>query len=405
MPTHSHTRATSPARRNLGFRVVAAAFTTVMLGGTLPIPLYAVWSPQMHFGVFSTTLVFAVYAVGTMLSLILLSGLSDTAGRRPMLLAAVVVAAISTGLFLAAEDLSVLLAARFLFGLSTGVFTASASAALVELSGGRPRRAGTVATLANLGGLGLGVVIGAAFVQFTATPEKTLYWWYLAALAVTAVTLPFAPETATAPRSTRPRAQRPVLPGDRLARRAFLASGALVFAAFAVNGLFSSLVPAFVHDRVRVDSPLLVGGITSLIFFAALAAQLLPPPRPGGRSWTGTLALGLGTAALTAGLLGGSVIAFIAGTMAAGAGVGLVFRRGLDLSQRLAEPSARAGLLATYFLAAYAGTILPTLGTGLLAQTLGTPVATTALASVVILIAVTAETAGARPSRPSLQEN
>ncbi|GHJ99392.1 hypothetical protein SY2F82_11900 [Streptomyces sp. Y2F8-2] len=46
-------RAVPPAggrRSRAGFWLVAAVYAVVMLGGTLPIPLYVLWAPQMGFG-------------------------------------------------------------------------------------------------------------------------------------------------------------------------------------------------------------------------------------------------------------------------------------------------------------------------------------------------------------------
>ncbi|WP_329567502.1 MFS transporter [Streptomyces sp. NBC_01361] len=98
-------------RARAGFWLVAAVYALVMLGGTLPIPLYALWAPQMGFGPFTTTLVFAVYALGTVLALMVFASLSDRAGRRPLLAAAVLAAATSTALFLLSHDVATLILA------------------------------------------------------------------------------------------------------------------------------------------------------------------------------------------------------------------------------------------------------------------------------------------------------
>src|SRR5690348_627291 len=108
-------------RARAGFWLVAAVYTLVMLGGALPIPLYALRAPRMGFGPFTTTLVFAVCALGTVLALMAVASLSDRVGRRPLLAAAVFAAATSTALFLLADDVGTLLAARFLCGIGTGV--------------------------------------------------------------------------------------------------------------------------------------------------------------------------------------------------------------------------------------------------------------------------------------------
>ncbi|MER6679914.1 hypothetical protein [Streptomyces olivaceoviridis] len=90
-------------RARAGFWLAAAVYALVVLGGTLPIPLYAFRALRMGFGPFTTTPVFAVYAVGTVLALMLSASLTDRAGRRPLPAAALPAAATSTVLFLVAH--------------------------------------------------------------------------------------------------------------------------------------------------------------------------------------------------------------------------------------------------------------------------------------------------------------
>ncbi|MER6797774.1 MFS transporter, partial [Amycolatopsis mediterranei] len=148
------TPTSSRGRSAKAFWSVAAVYALVMLGGTLPVPLYAFWSADMDFGPFTTTLIFAGYAVGVVISLLLFAGMSDRSGRRPLALAALSVVAVSTVIFLLAGNVVVLLVARFLSGLATGVVTATATAWLGELAGpGNARRTTITATAVNLGGL------------------------------------------------------------------------------------------------------------------------------------------------------------------------------------------------------------------------------------------------------------
>ncbi|MFF4518045.1 hypothetical protein [Streptomyces mirabilis] len=85
-----------------------------------------------------------------------------------------------------------------------------------------------------------------------------------------------------------------------------------------------------------------------------------------------------------AGLWARSLPTFAAGTLLAGTGIGLAFRRGVGGAQRLADPRRRADLISTYFLFAYTGTIVPTLAPGLLYQTISQDVATLILAVAVV---------------------
>ena len=67
----------SPRRASRGFWLVASVYTLAMAGGTLPVPLYPFWAPQMGFGPFTTTLIFAIYALGVVVALMAFASLSD----------------------------------------------------------------------------------------------------------------------------------------------------------------------------------------------------------------------------------------------------------------------------------------------------------------------------------------
>jgi len=183
-------------RAKRGFWVVAAIFAMVQAGGTLPIPLYVIWQPRYGFGAGVLTLIFAVYAVGTLLALVLISPLSDQLGRRPALLLAIAFAAASAVVFLLASSIAGLLAARFLSGIASGIVAATATAALAELEPqGRSRRASLTATAGNLGGLGLGTLFAGIVAQYGHDPTKLVFWIYLAALVPTLAGLAVVSET------------------------------------------------------------------------------------------------------------------------------------------------------------------------------------------------------------------
>jgi len=78
----------------------------MLLGGTLPVPLYVLYERQMGFGPLGVTVVFAAYVAGTLFILLALGDLSDHIGRRPVELIVVACAAASTALFLAASSMA-----------------------------------------------------------------------------------------------------------------------------------------------------------------------------------------------------------------------------------------------------------------------------------------------------------
>jgi len=169
---------------------------------------------------------------------------------------------------------------------------------------------------------------------------------------------------------------------------------------FTVTGLFSSLVPSFLRDELGVREPIVPGLVVALLFGAALAGQTLAPPALVERVWPGAAAMAVGTAVFELGLLTGALWLFVAGTLIAGIGFGLAFRRGLGVAQRVAEPSRRADQLSTYFLCAYAGNVLPTLGLGVAGQVFGARTASLVVAVVIVLGALLAGAGGTGITSP-----
>ena len=373
-------------RRALGAVAAVVVFAVVMLGGALPIPLYTLWAPRFAFGPLTTTVIFVAYVLGVVASLVLLGPMSDRSGRRPLLGIAIVVAALSTVLFAIAPDVPVLLAGRFLSGVATGLVTSTAMAAIGELMT-RRRLASAISTAANLGGIGIGTLISGVFGQVAPDPTRSVFWAYLIALGGAAVTLAAIPETVADRAPLRPSPQRPAMAAGA-GRAPFLGSGVIVAAAFGVNGFFSSLAPVFLRDQLHVTDLALVGLLVGLLFATALSAQLLAPPAVLRSAVPGTAALLAGVAVLLLALRWSSFPLFVTATIVAGGGVGLVFRRGLIVTDRLADPQHRADLGATYFLIAYLGLIAPTLALGALDQVAGQAVSTLVLAGIVAVTAV-----------------
>ncbi len=75
----------------LAFTGLVTAFVVVMLGATMPTPMYGLYQRQLGFSATVQTVIFAVYAVGVLAALPLFGRWSDALGRRPVLLAGLAV--------------------------------------------------------------------------------------------------------------------------------------------------------------------------------------------------------------------------------------------------------------------------------------------------------------------------
>ena len=169
--------ATTPAaaRHGTGFWLIAGVFLVALAFSTVPTPLYPLYQRADGFSALTVTVIFAVYAVGVIISLLLAGHVSDWLGRRRVLLPALALEAAAAVLFLTWPALPGLILARFLTGLGVGMVTATATAYLLELHRGhRPAAPGTrfeiVSAAANLGGLGTGTLVAGALAQFVRLP-------------------------------------------------------------------------------------------------------------------------------------------------------------------------------------------------------------------------------------------
>jgi len=369
----THDRVLAPHRRTrdgTGFWLIGAVFAVSMAFSTVPAPLYPIYQREDGFTSFTVTVIFAVYAVGVVTSLLLAGHLSDWAGRKRVLLPALALEALAAVLFLAWPALPGLIIARFLTGLGVGMITATATAYLLELHAADRPDAGrgrfeVVSAAANLGGLGAGTLIAGALAQFVAAPLRTPYVVFLVLLALSAVAVVAAPETVVAPDSPpRYRPQRiRVASNDR---SGYAVATASAFTAFAVFGLFTSLAPSFVAGALHHPSRLLAGSLAFLVFGAAAFTQALSGPLTGRQRFTaGLIAQASGLIVLAFGMRFTSLALFLAGGAVAGAGAGVLFKSGVGAVAQMAPADERGEALAGLFLIAYLGLIGPALGLGI----------------------------------------
>src|SRR4051794_2890 len=393
-----HRREASPR----GFHRVAAAFFVLQVGGTLPVPLYILWKARLGFGTGTLTLVFAVYALGTLTSLLLLAPLSDQIGRRPALLTAVGLAAVSTALFLVADGVAVLFAARFLSGMAVAMKTATGTAALRELApAGRERRASVTATALNMGGLALGPLLAGLLAEYGGDATRLVFWVYLGLLLPAAAAIVSSSETVRTAAHVVVRPRRLAVPPG--ARGEFAIAAAAIFCAFTVLGLFSSLVPSFLATSLHEHNHAVAGGVAAAIFAVATAVQVvLGRLSPGQALGIGLPVLIGGLALVEGGLRTEALGVFLAGTAASGIGVGLSFMASTAIVNRIAPPGRRAELMAATCGSGYCGQTIPVVAIGATRGWIGTAdatlacaIATAALAAATLVVASGMRRAGA----------
>ncbi|HEX6460654.1 MAG TPA: MFS transporter [Thermoleophilaceae bacterium] len=396
-----------PLSTTAGFVAVAYALLVTMIGTTLPTPLYPLYQSRFGFGELVITVIFAVYAVGVICGLILTGRLSDEIGRRPVLLAGLACAALSSVVFLVAQGLAPLLVGRLLSGLSAGTFTGTATATLIDFSPADKRqRNAAIAAAVTLGGLGLGPLLAGALAQAGVIPLRLPYWMHLALLIPALPGILLAPEPVEVKEHPRFAPQKLAVPEE--VRGTFARAGLGGFAAFAFPGLFGSLGPTFLAKFLGFHSHVTAGAIVWLLFMASVVGQIAIV-RISDRAALVTGDAGTVAAAVfvIAALEAESLALLVLGGVAAGIGQGLAMGGGLAALAAETPPERRGEVNATFFVVLYAGLCVPTVAVGLLTQAIGLRSAGVAMSCVMgVLAAAVAVSLVARgrrsatPARP-----
>ncbi|MFF0468328.1 MFS transporter [Micromonospora zamorensis] len=376
------TRSTSGAVR------VAFAFWITLVGTTVPTPLYPLYEMQFGFSSLTVTVVYALYALGVVVGLLVFGRLSDQIGRRPVILAALLLSVAADAVFLFAVDLAMIIVGRILAGLSAALIIGAATAALAELIDRRhPKRAATVSIFANLGGLATGTLL-AGIVSDVAPDPLRLPWAIVLILAVLAIiALRGVPETVRERSPVTLRVQRLHVPAA--IRGAFVRSAITAGAGFAALGVLTSVTGLFLGMVLHETSHTLAALVVFVAFAGAAFGQLLTrvlSSRAALASACVGLIVGAGLLAfsmwmaLLATLLVSAALIGVASGVAVGDGIATITMK--------TEPQHQAEAVSTFFAILFAMLGVPAVGVGLLIQTIGLRPAGEVFSAAVAVLAV-----------------
>ncbi|MCD2146838.1 MFS transporter [Gordonia paraffinivorans] len=353
------------------FVAAVYAFAVVMLGTTMPTPLYAIYGEQLGFGVATTTVIYAVYAAGVIAALILFGRWSDVVGRRRLLIAGAALSAVSAVVFLTAGPVWQMLIGRVISGMSAGIYAGAATTAIIELAPPSWRgRAPAVATAANIGGLGLGPLIAGVLAQYAPAPLQTPFAVDLALLALAFAGIWRLTETVVVKPGARLGIQRLSVPADM--RAVFTRASIAAFAGFAVTGTFTGVAPTFLSSILGIDNLAFAGVVVFAVFASSAVTQIVVRRMPTDTALVAGCAILIGGTCLsTAGLVTASAALVVAGAMVSGIGQGMSFSKGLASVVAAAPHDRRAEVTSTFFVVAYVGISIPIVGEGLTARAWG----------------------------------
>jgi MFS family permease len=352
------------------FWAVAFAFLVVMMFATLPSPLYGLYRTRDHLSAFTITVVFAIFAVGTIITLLMEGRVAGRFGRRGAMLGGVATMMVAAGLLAVWKDLPGLLIGRLLTGVAIGLAAGVAIAYLIELRlradpNASPAGARNIGTAVNVGALGIGPLLAGCLAQWAPYPLTLPYLLMVALGAVALIGVAAAPETGTpVPRAAAQ--SRPAGPARRV--RLAVPAAAATIAAFAASGLFAALSGLILATTLHQTSHALSGAALFLVFTAGVVSQLATNKLRASR------VLALGTISMIAGLVllviavrlsMPSLALFLIGGALIGAGAGAVYKGTTGIVLEATAPENRVAMTSALVIAVFVGLSVPVIGAGI----------------------------------------
>jgi MFS family permease len=375
-------------RRTFGLVIAVLAQITMMAGASAPSPFYPVLAQEIGFDAGVISIVFAVYAVALLLTLLTAGSLSDHIGRRPVAIVGLLLLAGSMLLFWHADAVALLFVARILQGIATGLLISSLSATVLDFgSAERPAIAALWNALSPGIGLALGALASGAALDASNEALLAVFAPLTALYAVLALLFLLLPETA--PRKAGAWASL----GFRLSvpapiRADFWRSAPAIVAGWATGGLFLSLGANIVQAELGGAAHLWQGlAVTTLAGVGAATAFILRRKPARTTLLFGTAALAIGTLLSLVALGTESLGFYLAATAVTGMGFGTAFS-GVVASLAPGIPAAqRADAFAMIYVLAYLAFGVPSVIAGSLVGVLGLSVVCIAYGAVVIALA------------------
>jgi MFS family permease len=345
---------------------VAFAFWITMAGTTAPTPLYPLYGEEFGFTPFTVTVVFAVYALGVVLGLLVFGRLSDQVGRRPVLVAATLLSVVAAVVFLLAQSVAAMLVARVVSGFSAALVTGAATASLTERLGQHSRiKPATLALFANMGGLACGTLIAGILADLAPSPLRTP-WVVMLVLAAIGTLGVLVNGESSAHRSGFSLQVQPLhVPAE--IRSDFLRSAMAAGAGFAVLGVLTAVTGLFLGTVLHESSHALTGLVVFIAFACTALGQLLVRTlKPATALPASCLGLIVAAGLIAAAMATSTLAPLLVGAAVNGLATGIAVGHGIGGITTRSAPQHRGASVSTFFAILYSMLAVPAIGVGVL---------------------------------------
>jgi MFS family permease len=329
-------------------------------------PMLLVYHHTLGLSTGTLEAMFGIYALGLIPGLLLAGPLSDSRGRRTVVLpAAALSLAASVLLVNGTQTVALLFLGRLMAGLSSGAVFAAGTAwlretSLAPLGTASPDAAARRAVITMTAGFALGPIVAGLLAQFAPAPTIVPYLPHIALMAAVLVWVSGTPETVA---SGSGHTLRFSIPGVRSTRfRTVVAPMAPWI--FAAPAIAFALLPSVVGAE-HLDDAVAVAALVTML--TAVAGVLIQPLARRLDARTASNRAGIaGLLVLSGGLVLGAATAqaqqpwlLVPCAIVLGCAYGLCLVAGLLEVQRMAAAAELASLTAAYYAVSYLGFAAP----------------------------------------------
>ncbi len=355
-----------PTPNHRSFIIVTITTLILLMGATIPTPLYGIYRNEFALSQISITLIYAAYSVGVVPTLFFFGPLGDAIGRKPLLILAVVISLIGTAIIGIAPGLEWLIIGRLAQGVGIGAVLGNATAALVELeSQGNKQRASQVASMALLGGLGLGPLIAGLMGQYLPNPTLLPYVLELILLLIVLI-LVITIKDASSTNANKFHIRKPTIPK---AKWSFISASLASAIVLAMSGLYFSLAPSYAQNILNTHNIAVGGVISSTMVFTSVLVQYIFWDRfPIRLELYGLISVIMGLILIFLTSTYHSFILFIIGAVISGIGFGTTFMGAVNVINRISPEDRRGDVSSSFYAISYFALGIPIIGLGIAAQ-------------------------------------
>ncbi|MCY9661287.1 MFS transporter [Paenibacillus chondroitinus] len=338
-------------------------------GATFISSLFPVYGKYYHLSSLEITILFAVYAVILLPTLLIVGAKANSWGLKRVLRISIWISIAATLLFIVSQNVWMLYTARILEGVAYGTFTGTATAFLLKQTSSNKistaiKFSGVIVNL----GFGLGPAISGLVVQYIhIQPLRMPFWVLLVLLVISLVLLELLPKAEDSQKPAKAKISLGI--PNNIRTHFFSIIGLPAFIFFMLGGIVLSLIPSFVKSVIHTSNLSIAGLLMLMLLGVGGLMQFFPwLQNPVTRMRIGIVFLAVGPWITV--FSGQKENLFLLGTgmLIQGIGAGWSFQAALRFAGQLPKPEERPQVISAFYLCAYAGFIIPPIGVGVLTR-------------------------------------